>query len=371
MNSLCGHLMVNMYFSKKRGIANGIVSSGAGMGVFILTPLLQYLLENYTWRGTMLIYSGCVLQYCVCGMLMRPLHIHQTVDITDTDSSTQGTASTETDQGLSQSEQPLLKMKSSGILNGNTQNMPKLFHSQEVGHKPLSIKKYFTSFFHVDNHNLQSLYRNSLPDLSKNRDAFHMFSSQNLDLNDFNASKSLSLHKNAHIFMNLRANSRYLNPMDRKDIFYSGSIYNLPKYQDEGDVEDFYSYMADAESVSTDIENESSDFNVKRDVTWKTRLRNLTSRLIDLSVFRYNVYVPVLLGGIFIQMGQFIPLTFIPNYCYSIRLDSSDVTIIISIYGKFLLDVYYYFINTSSILNIKTYLKYESVWGIIDFVRPM
>lgn len=50
-----------------------ISSSGTGIGQFILAPVVQMLVELYSWRGALLIMGGFVSNLCVCGALMRPL----------------------------------------------------------------------------------------------------------------------------------------------------------------------------------------------------------------------------------------------------------------------------------------------------------
>src|SRR5271170_7524388 len=62
-----------MYFEKRRAFATGLAVCGAGIGTFIFSPLTNYLLEEYSWRGTFLIYAGVLLNCCVCGALFRPL----------------------------------------------------------------------------------------------------------------------------------------------------------------------------------------------------------------------------------------------------------------------------------------------------------
>lgn len=65
--------MVNTYFNKRKALAYGIAMSGRAIGIFILPPLLQYLINLYSWRGALLILGGLVSNLCVCGSLMRPL----------------------------------------------------------------------------------------------------------------------------------------------------------------------------------------------------------------------------------------------------------------------------------------------------------
>ncbi|XP_049592786.1 monocarboxylate transporter 12-B [Syngnathus scovelli] len=65
--------MVGRYFSKRKALAYGIAQSGSGIGTFILAPVVQLLIERYSWRGAMLVLGGIVSNLCVCGALMRPV----------------------------------------------------------------------------------------------------------------------------------------------------------------------------------------------------------------------------------------------------------------------------------------------------------
>lgn len=65
--------MVGSYFSERKALAYGISMSGSGIGTFILAPVVQLLIERFTWRGALLILGGLVSHLCVCGALMRPL----------------------------------------------------------------------------------------------------------------------------------------------------------------------------------------------------------------------------------------------------------------------------------------------------------
>lgn len=65
--------MVGKYFSERKALAYGIALSGSGIGTFILAPVVQLLIEYYSWRGALLVLGGFVSNLCVCGALMRPL----------------------------------------------------------------------------------------------------------------------------------------------------------------------------------------------------------------------------------------------------------------------------------------------------------
>ncbi|XP_053548896.1 monocarboxylate transporter 12 [Bombina bombina] len=69
--------MVGKYFDKRKALAYGIAMSGSGIGTFILAPVVQMLIEQYSWQGALLILGGFVSNLCVCGALMRPINVQE------------------------------------------------------------------------------------------------------------------------------------------------------------------------------------------------------------------------------------------------------------------------------------------------------
>jgi MFS family permease len=49
------------WFERKRGTANGLAGVGIGLGVFILVPLIQYLISSRGWQFAFLIFSLLIL----------------------------------------------------------------------------------------------------------------------------------------------------------------------------------------------------------------------------------------------------------------------------------------------------------------------
>ncbi|MFC1907117.1 MFS transporter, partial [Chloroflexota bacterium] len=60
---------VSRWFSKKRGLAVGIVSSGSGLGILIMSPVIAYLIENFSWR-TSYILMGLTIWLVVISLSM-------------------------------------------------------------------------------------------------------------------------------------------------------------------------------------------------------------------------------------------------------------------------------------------------------------
>lgn len=70
VNSL---VVVAYYFEKKRSMATGLAVCGSGIGTFLFAPFLEFLIDEYGWRGSFIILSAVTLNLVVCGALMRPL----------------------------------------------------------------------------------------------------------------------------------------------------------------------------------------------------------------------------------------------------------------------------------------------------------
>lgn len=64
---------VTMYFEKKRSLATGIAVCGSGFGTFVFAPVISKLIEQFGWRGSILILAGVVLECVLFGALFRPL----------------------------------------------------------------------------------------------------------------------------------------------------------------------------------------------------------------------------------------------------------------------------------------------------------
>lgn len=65
--------MVGCYFRTRTALAYGIGLSGSGIGTFVLAPVVQLLIDLYSWRGALLVLSAFVANLCVCGALLRPI----------------------------------------------------------------------------------------------------------------------------------------------------------------------------------------------------------------------------------------------------------------------------------------------------------
>ncbi|WAR27371.1 MOT5-like protein [Mya arenaria] len=51
----------------------GLAVCGSGLGAFIFNPFSKYLIDEFGWRGAILIEAGIILNCVICGAMFRPL----------------------------------------------------------------------------------------------------------------------------------------------------------------------------------------------------------------------------------------------------------------------------------------------------------
>lgn len=66
---------LSRYFSQRRSLAMGLALTGVGISSFAFAPLFQWLINNYAWRGALLLVSALSLHLMACGALLRPLSL--------------------------------------------------------------------------------------------------------------------------------------------------------------------------------------------------------------------------------------------------------------------------------------------------------
>ncbi|KAJ8307977.1 hypothetical protein KUTeg_012851 [Tegillarca granosa] len=271
-------LMVNSYFNQKRGIAQGIVTSGSGVGILVLAPLMEVLLENYGWRGAVLISAGLVLQLCVCSLLMRPLYIHTKSSV--------------------------------------TRNVDKLPVASDNSLKLSTFDSDFKNKSYIEHYLKTSSNYNSTPTINTNNK--HTLTQTNPKTPE--QYLSMQCIKTAQYTVKTE---REFKPLSKKDIFYSGSVQKLKEF-------DSHSTITEFEKRMTNRMYSSSDVSCKSD-----NIRSCsTEGLCDRSLLTNKAFLLLAAGAMLTQMGQYIPMVFLGDYALQIGLDRADVSIILAVFGQ-------------------------------------
>ncbi|XP_071105130.1 monocarboxylate transporter 12-B-like [Haliotis cracherodii] len=67
------HVMSGLYYDKHTSLATGVATAGSGLGMTVFPTIVGYLIDVYTWRGSLIILAGLMLNLFVFGLLLRPL----------------------------------------------------------------------------------------------------------------------------------------------------------------------------------------------------------------------------------------------------------------------------------------------------------
>ncbi|XP_050703249.1 monocarboxylate transporter 12-like [Eriocheir sinensis] len=65
------------YFTRWRGLANDIMTSGTPVNLLLMPNVLKCLLASYGFRGSVLITAGLALNICVAAMVLHPVEWHK------------------------------------------------------------------------------------------------------------------------------------------------------------------------------------------------------------------------------------------------------------------------------------------------------
>ena len=60
-------------FPLRKGIANGIATSGSALGTLTLAPLIRFMFDELDFSWTLLLIGAIQFNLCVCAMLYRPI----------------------------------------------------------------------------------------------------------------------------------------------------------------------------------------------------------------------------------------------------------------------------------------------------------
>lgn len=139
----------------------------------------------------------------------------------------------------------------------------------------------------------------------------------------------------------------YSRPMYRKDVFYSGSIRNLPEYkQSQGDVR---SYVASVTSIPRDIPISHSILADNRSVVLDGQSRpaelcpkcinlpkSMTDTLyemLDFSLLKNNVFLMICISNIIGMIGFYVPYVYITDSSTMKGVSSDKAAFLLSVIG--------------------------------------
>ncbi|GMT05721.1 hypothetical protein PENTCL1PPCAC_27895 [Pristionchus entomophagus] len=418
---------VGYYFESKRAIATGIAVAGSGVGTIIMPKLSNYLVATWGWQGTIYAYAGLIFICALFGLLYRPLEATAAPPNAEQIKSDMEMEQLKAKLNLSDSEgsstpeeeQPAVpaqnhKTRTSEWIDRSTKQIAEDADlDDEAMSKLRSALSECENGTESDGKHLSPIMENkqALKDrsqtasnpppnvnaTSRNRKLTmtsmnsEMFSTTDLkshasSRNNLNGGLSrmsarsiaqsmsrLSLAKGAtsslSIAMSGVEHEEFAKPMNRKDIFYGGSIRNLKEFDHEG--RNLHAYRESMLSIPTAVlsraaskmsvangdlmdtgrfggsrmsrvtgglapEEDLEEFYDDSKCKWiPLSIRTAFSDMIDLELLKDPVMMLLCISNVLGMMGFYIPFMFLKDLAVADQMDESLAGYLIPIIGVF------------------------------------
>lgn len=296
-------VIVGYYFEKRRAIATGIAVCGSGVGTFIFAPVNAIMIDAFDWRNLVMIQAAIVLNACVFGMLMRPL---------------EPTKKMKQYQRKTQMENAKKKAIRGRKRNAHSDSsMPcaddftklkEIKHRKEMVNEKRTISETSDLMNGIKAHEIhpriESGYAKTQP-------------------KPFLSAPRLRHDSTHHV-----EKTDYSRPMYRQDIFYSGSIYNIPQYKTSGsDVREYITSI-------THIPDTPSPSCWDRCTCLPVSVVDTLKDMLDLSLLKDFSFLMICVGNILAMTGFYVPFSYVVDHAMQWGIPKTDAAFLLSIIGN-------------------------------------
>lgn len=285
--------VVCYYFEKKRSLATGIAVAGSGAGTIVMPPLCFELLKNFGYKITLAVLAGFAFTGIGMGILYRPLMAPGSDENKDVDK----------------------EMKPMG--NGNSNNASKqenIENNAQSGNASENKGTFRTrsAVSECDDPSMRPLIdgERSRHD-RRNRT---VTSESDATPNDHRSSKtrlSQGAIKGAESLASVASSidpKEFSKPMNRSDIFYQGSIQNLPEFQKEG--RDFRKYRESQVSIPAEVAAQAAG---QPETKTKKGLCSCfpSFQMLDFELLKNSAMILLSFSNLFGMLGFYVPFMFV------------------------------------------------------------
>jgi len=287
---------VSIYFEKKRAFATGVAVCGSGLGTFIMAPVTKGLINQFGWQGAMLITSGLILSCILFGCLMRPLNGQS--------------KNKKQEEAGTVDEKEALAITNSGCLKGGP--APELLLNGDT----LSPLKPFSQQMGVTD-GYQDVAR-----MAMSHPAF-LDQAERPQVHFGSAAQFRVEHRQ-------KLSQANLSVMGRKDIFYSGSLLNIPEYKK--DPERYRRSMVDCKDdiqSSSNVENESIICCIKA----SPKQAKILHQMLDFSLFKDPIFMMYATSNFLTSIGFNVPYVYTVDRAEQWGMAGEQAAFLLSVIG--------------------------------------
>jgi MFS family permease len=379
-------VMVSYYFERRRALAMGISMSGSGIGMLFMAPASAALLEFYDWKNALFILSGVVLQSLILGSLMRPLEMSRkdsasTELFTNSDEPMALLNDCDDKKMNEASEMAFMQIRCStscvddnSVITGSNESVisdtaktellvPNKEEPESTSgelrkksipnmmvHQPM-IKGVKDSTFlkaklqginiknwedgHMPNMS-QSCYE--LPTVTPKLAAKHknpLLNVRSMDetvTSTVNTSSCYELSARPQHYQRIenkqQIKEELLKPLNRRDVFFSGSVHTLLEYRSQPDLQSYLkSVTVIPQPMVADSESRRCCPCIPEDA------RSTMAVMMDISVLSNPYLALICVANFFIQIGYYIPIVFLSGLAATVGINTAQAASLISVIG--------------------------------------
>lgn len=306
---------VTGYFEKRRSFATGIAVCGSGIGTFAFSPLVEYLVNELSWQNSLIVISGITLNCVVFGAMFRPLEDNTIVKNDDID-----VEEPETPEALPLSDLQLPRIKITGDelkKNFSDANLVRQSHNSDSIQRISSHGNIIPLLQSLKNTDDAARMAHSQPLLPASEKHGHLIG---LGGGRLPSSKTGSLPSSHH-------GSGLLY---RKDIFYRGSLLNIPAYkQDPGSYRASMACLPDTEETPSELENAK----VCGCVPCSRETRDAMNSLMDWGLLTDGIFILFAISNFCTSIGFNAPYIFIVDRARHLGIPDSQSSFLLAVVG--------------------------------------
>jgi len=308
---------VSMYFEKKRAFATGIAVCGSGLGTFIMAPVTEGLITALDWEYAILVTGGLVLSCCAFGCLMRPLESSQA----------------KKEELADEEEKPLTL--SNGIPpggeladNGKPQNGHVVLSPPELQVNGTAVPYIQPFAQQMGMANGGKVGAGS----GKYNEMARMAMSHPAFLNQAEQRPQVVFGSHSQ-FENIKKRQMSAvtsGVMGRKDIFYSGSLYNIPEFKDNP-----HTYRRSMRKIATETGQLSRGEEETKVLCCNVSTKNarVFQQMVDFSLFKDPIFLMYAVSNFFTSIGFNVPYVYTVDRARGWEISEKDAAFLLSIIG--------------------------------------
>ncbi|XP_064072367.1 monocarboxylate transporter 3 isoform X2 [Vanessa tameamea] len=131
-----------------------------------------------------------------------------------------------------------------------------------------------------------------------------------------------------------REPSRIVRPLSRKDIFYSGSVINLPQYQSQKSLQGYRnSVLSLPQSRQTGDLDRQEQYDLCPCLSLPSSFKSALSSMLDVSLLRDPAFMLIGVSNVFGMAGLYVPFVYIVDAAHLNGVEQSQASFLLSIIG--------------------------------------